>query len=322
LRKFLLIRFSSIGDIVLTTALIRCLRKKFPEAEIRFLTKKSFVPLLLNNPYLDGVIGMEKELSEVKPIIRAWKPDQIIDLHSNLRSGLLKISLGLPSATIPKFSFKRWIMVQTQKRKAIPHINERYFSVVKKFGVEYDAQGLDYYFLEAENNLLAWFQSLQLSDFDVWVIGATHFTKRLPEQKVMEGIKLRNRKVILVGGQNEQAAGERIAAACPELALNFCGKTNYDQTAYLIKQSTLVFSNDTGFMHIAAALKKKIVSFWGGTVPELGMTALLPNEMNEAVIIQNNEIPCRPCSKIGKSECPLKHFHCMEQLDMHAIKDC
>jgi heptosyltransferase-2 len=317
-----LIRFSSIGDIVLTTSLIRCLKTQYPKAEIYFLTKASFKPLLENNPHLSGVIGMQKNLSDVMSSIREIKPDYLIDLHGNLRSGFLKLKLGIKSYTIPKLRFKRWRMVQTHKRETLPHINERYFSALEKLDVHYDGQGLEYFFPTGAKVLREIAGIILPDDYDAWVIGATHFTKRLPEEKIVEGIKLRRRRVILLGGRAETSAGQRIASDCRDLVVNLCGETNFSETAAVIEKAGVVFTNDTGFMHIAAALKKKIVCFWGGTVPELGMTPLLPHDVPPAIIIENNLAGCRPCSKIGKASCPLGHFACMKEIDMHQIKEC
>jgi len=320
--KFLFVRFSSIGDIVLTTAVIRCLKLQKPEAEIFFLTKSRFKPLLENNPYLKKVIGIESSINDAVKEIKEINPDCIIDLHANLRSRLLALKIRKKTFSIPKLNFLRWKMVYTRKREALPHINSRYFKALEKFGITYDGLGLDYFLgeLERKNKDLA---QLDLSaDFDVWIIGATHFTKRLPAEKIIEGINIRQRPAVLIGGSDEHTAGSGIAAACNFPVINLCGKTNFDETALVIQKAKIVFTNDTGFMHVAAALKKKIVSFWGGTVPELGMSPLLPKISTPAMIVENNQISCRPCSKIGKAACPLGHFSCMKEINMQTVRDC
>lgn len=320
--RFLLIRLSSIGDIVLTTAVIRCLKSQIPEAEIYFLTKERFKPLLKNNPYLSGVIGWQDNISDMLETVRKLNPDFLIDLHVNLRTLLLKIGSGKKGYSIQKMNFRRWKMVSMNKRESLPHINERYFSALKKFGVTYDGRGLDYFIPEykIQNRNICGIKLPEI--FDAWMIGATHFTKRLPEEKILEGIRLRNKMVVLLGGETEKEIGERIAHNLPELVKTLCGKTDFDETAAVLWHADLVLTNDTGFMHVAAALKKKIVSFWGGTVPELGMSPLLPEGSTPAILVENNTILCRPCSKIGKAACPLGHFSCMKEIDLNRIQDC
>ncbi|HRB40127.1 MAG TPA: glycosyltransferase family 9 protein, partial [Bacteroidia bacterium] len=98
-----------------------------------------------------------------------------------------------------------------------------------------------------------------------------------------------------------------------------CGITSIGQSASLIKQSKAVITHDTGLMHIAAALRKKIVSVWGNTVPEFGMYPYLPVNSVPFSISEVKNLNCRPCSKIGYNTCPKKHFRCMNDMDIQEI---
>jgi ADP-heptose:LPS heptosyltransferase len=99
--------------------------------------------------------------------------------------------------------------------------------------------------------------------------------------------------------------------------MNAVGKYNINQSASLIRQSKLVITHDTGLMHIAAAFKKKILSVWGHTIPEFGMYPYLPDP--DSRIFETRGLKCRPCTKIGKAECPKGHFRCINDIDNDAI---
>jgi ADP-heptose:LPS heptosyltransferase len=148
--KFLIIRFSSIGDIVLTTPVVRCLKKQIPNAEMHFLTKKSFAEIIEHNLNIDKKIYFEGDLNATIKQLKKENYDYIIDLHHNLRTFLIKLRLMKKSFSFNKLNFEKWMMVNF-KINMLPqkHIVDRYFETIKKFKVENDGQGLDY-FLTAE----------------------------------------------------------------------------------------------------------------------------------------------------------------------------
>ena len=113
--KFLILRFSSIGDIVLTTPVIRCLKQQYPDAEVHYATKKSYQSLLENNPYVDKVFVLEKSLNYLLKQLKSERYDYIIDLHNNLRTTILKLRLGVKSFSFDKLNFQKWILVKFKK---------------------------------------------------------------------------------------------------------------------------------------------------------------------------------------------------------------
>jgi ADP-heptose:LPS heptosyltransferase len=146
-----------------------------------------------------------------------------------------------------------------------------------------------------------------------FVIGAKHFTKQLPVEKIISICKKINKPIILLGGKEDAARAEMIENAVGKNIFNACGKYNLNQSASLIKQATKVITHDTGLMHIAAAFKKEIISVWGNTVPAFGFTPYLPDPNSRMVEVKN--LSCRPCSKIGYDKCPKGHFKCMMEID-------
>jgi len=321
-KKFLIVRFSSMGDIVLTTPVIRCLKQQYPNCEIHYLTKQSFSQLIINHPGIDKIFNIQDGLNDIIIDVKKEKYDLIIDLHNNLRSTILKIRLRRPSVTFCKLNIRKWIAVAL-KINRLPgvHIVDRMMKTVKHLGVQYDGQGLDYFpgnavSISSEINSFI----SNHPDFFVFSIGGTYFTKRCPSEKVIEICRMINMPVILIGGPEDFANAELIASRHELISLNTCGKTSIEQSALLIEKSKFCISNDTGMMHIAAALKKPVVSLWGNTIPEFGMTPFLPDDFSpEPAVIQVSGLSCRPCSKLGFSSCPKKHFRCMNDIHVPEI---
>ncbi len=321
--KFLILRFSSIGDIVLTTPVIRCLRKKYPNAEIHFATKQSFTSLLSANPYLDKVHLLGDSDSELHSQLKQEQFDYVIDLHHNQRTALLKMQLRAKSFSFNKLNLEKWAMVYF-KWNYLPaqHIVDRYLATCASLGVENDGLGLDYFIPTAEEVDL---QSLPVDfrkGYIAWAIGAQHFTKRFPPAKVAASISKLHMPVVLLGGKEDLDNAARICqelSETPALLWNAVGQYSIHQSASLLRQAQLVVANDTGLMHIAAALHKPIVSLWGNTIPAFGMTPYYGLQKVSGAIIESQNVSCRPCSKIGQSVCPKGHFDCMMSLDENDI---
>ncbi len=308
--KILVIRLSSIGDIVLTSPVVRVLKKQL-NAEVHFLTKKAFAKWLCHNPYIDRIRHYE---DGTEPL-QTEGYDFVVDLHHNLRTLKIKRALKLPSTSVNKLNIRKFLLT-TFKINLMPpiHMVDRNIATVEHLGVKNDMQGLDFFIPETESLPKAF----QLKDpFVAVVIGGQHSTKILPTFKLIELCKQLNRKFVLVGGSEDAERGREIISQT-EFGLNACGELSLTQSALLVKGAEFVVSHDTGMMHISAALKKKIFSVWGNTAPPFGMVPYLPDP--ESVIVENKELGCRPCSKIGYSKCPRGHFKCMKEIDLSPIK--
>lgn len=316
LKKILLIRFSSIGDIVLTTPVIRCLRSQYPEAELHVLTKPSYRSIYASNPNIDKVFELTANIKEVIARLREEHYDFIVDLHKNWRSLRVRMALHRPSASFPKLDFKKFLYTKLKIGKLPPvHIVDRYFKAVEKLGVQNDGQGLDFFINEGDEMHYEDLPEAFRDGFVAVVIGGQHATKILPVDKVVEVCEALDYPVILVGGPEDAARGERIKTKVGSYVGNSCGSLTVDQSASLLKLADAVLTNDTGMMHIAAALRKPIVSVWGNTVPEFGMYPYLPQGMKPAAIVEYKGLKCRPCDKLGYDKCPKGHFNCMNSLD-------
>ncbi len=314
--KILIIRFSSIGDIVLTTPVIRCLKQQLPNAEIHFLTKKRFESLLIDNPYIDHLHLFDKNLKSFTLELKQQNFDVVIDLHNNLRSKFVRVLLSAKTFKFNKINFEKWLMV-TFKINILPiqHIVDRYLETCSTLNVKNDGKGLDF-FINAQTNI----DRLNINEsYFVYAIGGQHETKKMPLNKQIELLNTINFKVILIGGKEDEKQGKELALKCSNV-LNLCGQLSIHESALLIKNARLVITHDTGMMHIAAALNKNIISIWGNTIPAFGMSPYLPeHSITKDIQLEVKDLSCRPCSKIGFKTCPKKHFNCMNLLTFNDL---
>ncbi len=317
MKKILVIRFSSIGDIVLTTPVVRALKEQL-NAEVHYLTKKSFVSFLEPNPNIDTIYSIEKEIDEVVADLQKENYDFVVDLHNNLRTARLKKALKKPNKSFKKLNIEKWLLVNFKLDKMPDvHIVDRYLDTVKELGIKNDHKGLDYYIPTKDEVALNSLPTGFDKGYIGFVIGGQHATKMLPEEKITSVIKKLNKKVVLLGGPEDAEKANRIEKTIGENVYNAAGKYNLNQSASLVKQADAIITHDTGLMHIAAAFQKKIISVWGNTVPELGMYPYQAGEGSQ--IMEVKDLSCRPCSKIGYKKCPKGHFKCMVNQDEELI---
>ncbi len=319
--KILIIRFSSIGDIVLTTPVIRMAKEQIEGAEVHLVTKKSFASIVEANPYLDKIHVLEDKLKPLLAELKAEQYTHVIDLHNNLRSAKIKRAIDGPNFSFKKLNIEKWQAVNFKQIGKLPdvHIVDRYLETLTEFGVKNDNKGLDYFIPEKDKVELTALPEVHRKGYAAWVIGGSYFTKIFPAQKVIETLRRVNKPVVLLGGPEDKKAGAEIAAKLGEQVFNACGKFNLNQSASLVQQADKVLSNDTGLMHIAAAFNKPILSFWGNTIPEFGMYPYIPQNTELSTQMQVEDLRCRPCSKLGYKKCPKKHFYCMKLIDVDKV---
>jgi ADP-heptose:LPS heptosyltransferase len=304
--KILVVRFSSIGDIVLTSPVVRCVKMQLPDAEIHYLTKKSYVGLVSNNPHISKVWTFDKDgrLSDLISKLQRERFDYYFDLHNNLRSRRVSFSLKAFPKRFNKLNIRKWILVNLGK-DYLPkkHIVDRYMDVASLLDVKNDDAGLDYFF-SPDSRL-----TIEMpSEYVCYAIGGQHATKKMPINKMIELCERVPKSVIVIGGQEDKEIGEELINHSPNV-INLCGQLTIDQSALVMQNADCVISHDTGMMHIASALGKKVVSIWGNTVPSFGMYPYKADP--QSVMFEVPNLSCRPCSKIGFDVCPKGHFNCM-----------
>lgn len=318
--KFLIIRFSSIGDIVLTTPVIRCLKKQVPEAEVHFLTRDNYRAVIEHNPYIDRVQVLAHSWELMIEELKAQDYDYIIDLHHNAKTLRVKNALKKKAYSFYKLNIQKYFYTAF-KINLLPklHIVDRYLQTVASFGVKNDGAGLDYFISAADETKREDIPGSHQAGYIACVIGAALGTKRWPVHKWKEFCAQLEHPVILLGGPEDKLSGDEIAAVDPIKIYNACGKFKLNESADLVRKAKLVITNDTGLMHIAAAYKKPVISLWGNTVPSFGMTPYYGNVPVSDLILQTSKLWCRPCSKIGYAKCPLGHFKCMEKISVDEL---
>ena len=310
--KILVVRFSSIGDIVLTTPVVRILKTQ-KNAEVHFLTKREYSSLMENNPYIDKIHLINNSVDEVKDQLFSEKFDYIIDLHNNLRSQLLRI-LKVPIKKYSKSNFKKFIYmifgINLLKNK---HVVDRYIGALSFLDLKNDNKGLDYFIEDGA-----------LFDYDIkqnyitWCIGASKIQKQLSVNQISTIASKLNFPIILLGGRDEKKNGDEIIQLSKrDGILNLCGQVSINQSAYLIKHSNYLFTNDTGLMHIGSAYNKKIISFWGCTKPHLGFYPYVDASNSLMIVSEKSE---RQCSKHGSS-CRFTDKGCVKEIDSQEMID-
>jgi ADP-heptose:LPS heptosyltransferase len=321
--KFLIIRFSSIGDIVLTTPVMRCLKQQLLSSEIHFATRAAFRDIVEPNPHIDKRHYLKDDLRELIDELKQEDFDYIIDLHHNLRTLKVKRALGRKSFSFNKLNVEKWLMTALKvNRLPATHIVQRYLDTLRTLGVFNDGRGLDYFIPEKDIVPASDIPVSHQAGYIACVIGAALNTKRYPLHKWKEVCSRLDHPIIIMGGKDDAAAGAELEAIDPYKIYNACGKFRLNESADLVRRSKMVVTNDTGLMHIASAFRKPIISLWGNTIPEFGMYpyfGTLDQIQQPFDILETKGLSCRPCSKIGYSKCPRGHFKCMENIEVNTV---
>jgi len=308
--KVLIIRFSSIGDIVVCTPVIRCIKTQIG-CQVHFLQKERFKEVLSDNPYIDKHFYLEQ--TGLRSSLKMEGYDLVIDLHKNLRSVRIKNWLNVKSITYFKANVEKFLLVNLKiDRLPNEHLVDRYFKGIKELGVVNDGAGLD--FFVGDLNQEKFIEEPYLA----FVIGAAHHTKQIPVTICKQLIKLSPLKIVLLGGQAEIEKSKQLESEI-NVTENLVGQLTLNESAAVLQKSELVITGDTGLMHISAAFQKPIVSVWGSTVPRFGMYPYYGSASSKESRVEVSGLNCRPCTKFGKAGCPKGHFKCMMDLSANDI---
>lgn len=322
-KKILIIRLSSIGDILLATPFIRQARFTFPNARIDFLVKEKFKEVVEHNPHLDKIYSIKDdsgvaEAKKMRQIVKENDYTFIYDLHNNYRSNIITAGSGAELRKINKHVVKRFLLVRFKSKKGrkIPSAAERYLATGRKENIADDFRGPEIYWRDFTEIKIK--EDLEKHGFDTaekficLAPGAAHPTKQWPLEYFEELIKkskdFYSGKFVIIGGPQDKETGEKLGKI--ENVFDFSGKLSLLESAALIRKAIMLISNDSGMMHMATAVKIPVIAIFGSTVKELGFFPY----RSEHIVIENTELNCRPCSHIGKDHCPKKHFKCMKEI--------
>jgi ADP-heptose:LPS heptosyltransferase len=310
INQILVIRFSAIGDVLLTTPVLRQLKAHFPHAQISFLVKKAYLPLLEADPFIDQLIPFTGDLSLTINDLKKVPFDYVIDLQANIKSLRIRRALNSGSSRVNKWNLTKWLMVNFKKKTSVPHIGLRYLESLQPLGIfSTDSQPHLFIFPESESRAIQLIQPLFSQPFYGLVLGATYTTKRWIDEYFIDFINLMAMPLVLLGGQSEFNLAEKITKSTTVPIINAVAQTDFLTSAAIIKQCSFLVTHDTGMMHMADAFGIPCAIIWGNTVPEFGFEPIHTKHIN----LQVNDLACRPCSKIGFQACPKKHFDCMKK---------
>lgn len=322
--KILIIRFSSIGDVILTTPLIRCLRVKFPTAQIDFLVKKEFSVVLSRNPHISNIIAFDKnagsgELSRIRKVVHINRYSHILDIQKNIRSIFIASGSGALVSGFSKKLLARDLLIRfgINIYKEIKPVYLRYFEAAETLGVVYDERGTEVFPSESD--------ALNVED----TLKQINIPSGMPFLAVAPGAQWANKRwtnagyaasadtfcmqtgayTVLIGGPGDVEICKQVQSLMKTPSLNLAGKLNLMGSAALLGKAAMVLTNDTGMLHMAQAMKRPVVAVYGPTTRELGF---FPQPENSRVA--ETDISCRPCTQKGLQYCPKKHFRCMNDI--------
>lgn len=322
----LAVRFSAIGDILLTTPLLRAIRSRHPGARLAVLTKERYVPLLSHNPYLSEVLGIApgEGIRAIARRIRAVRYTHLLDLHGSLRSLALRRLAPGPWRGFSKRRIARTLLVTVKRDTygSVVPMAERYFEAAAGLDLTPDGGPPDFFIgTQADERAGARLRQLGLGGDRPLVAlapGAAHATKRWPPEywvDLARRIAPTGADVVLVGGPDDEALAARIAAAAGDGVVTAAGSLGLQETGAVIRRAEALISGDTGLMHMATGVGTPVVALFGPTVRQFGF---FPYQSEQSVVV-DVELPCRPCSAHGGARCPLGHHRCMRGIDPEVV---
>lgn len=330
INKILVFRLSSIGDIILTTALLRCLRNEFPHAQIDFVVKKQFAPILRCVPYISNVIELDTKqgfvgIESLKNQLHANHYDAMLDIHKNWRSFYIRKTINANCTyTFNKHVFRRWVLTTFHKDiyKEVRPVYLRFIDAAAPIGVKPDGEGTELIvpqdILQSVDNIYAT-NHLDISKpIIAFCPGASFTNKQWPTEKFAELAKRivsdLDIQVVLIGGKNEQVMCDTIIEQSSPKVVSLAGALDLSQSIAALSRVKATVANDTGMLHASEALGVPVVGIYGATARQFGYYPILPTSKVAEV-----DLPCRPCTKMGMNTCPKGHFACMQTLSVDYV---
>ena len=319
--RILAVRFSSIGDIVLITPLLRALRERHPDCFLAVATKQAFAPLLSDNPHIDRIIEYDKNtaLTALASRIRADRYSHHLDLHDNLRSRALRWLVPGRWTGYPRYRAARALLIRTKRNaypKNTPPVAERFFAAARELDVQPDGRPAEVHINPSESRRAdTWLEQRGLARSRPLVVlapMAAHATKRWPVDHWRELVTraiASGADVAVVGGPGDIDTCNKVAADGGERAASNAGAMGLQGTASLLKRANVTVSGDTGVMHMSTAVATPVVTLFGPTVEPFGF---FPYRAESTVL--QRDLQCRPCSKMGGPTCPLGHHRCLRDI--------
>ena len=326
--RLLVIRTSAMGDVALTTPVLRGMREQYPEVELVLLTRSAF------KPFFSSITGLELFFPDLKNrhkgirgVFRLFKDinrqseiDYVIDLHDVLRSKILRFFFrltGVPVSVLDKGRSEKKSLITGKKKVQLKHSVERYCDVFAKAGFPVVPSKGNWIVPSPDTILKPEFIAEMQGVLNIGVAPyAKHKLKMWPESNMVRLIGLISEKhrcrFWLFGGAEDS---ERLEALQLKISgsTNLAGKLSLDEELAFMSKLDLMIAMDSSNMHMAALLGTKVISIWGGTDPLSGFSAWMQPD-SFSIRIPVEELTCRPCTIYGKGECKRGDFACMNWL--------
>ncbi|MFO7868101.1 MAG: lipopolysaccharide heptosyltransferase II [Bacteroidales bacterium] len=328
--NIVIFRLSSIGDIILTSALVRCLRNTYPNAKIDFIVKRQFkhIPELMpeiNTIHVFDSDGGFKELRRLRKVIAAEKYDVLLDIHKNWRSTFIRNTVGAKQVyTFKKHIVKRFFMIRFKidAYHIVRPVYLRFVDAAYKLGVRYDSKKTELRIpSETQKKVDNFLEDHSIKPHKTTIVlcpGASFINKEWPQENFLELARLiiheLKHQVVLLGGSKEQEVCEHIANSVEGKIISVAGKFNLKESAALLNRAQATVANDTGMLHMSEALKVPVVGIYGPTVRQFGYFPIL-----EKSTVAEVELACRPCTKMGMHTCPENTFACTKNITVSQV---
>jgi heptosyltransferase-2 len=315
--RVLCVRFSSIGDVLLTTPLVRALHRRHPDAELYFVTKHALAPLVVENPNLNKVIELapNERITDLARRLRALRPTHGLDLHGSLRSATLRILVPCQWSGYSKRKLTRTALIAAKINMYGKHVPvpERYFGAARALDVHPDGGPPEFFLAPATRERIArWLadRGLDRQPFAALAPGAAHATKRWPTRHwraLAEQLRTLGYGLVALGGVDDRQLAKELGP--PPAIHNAAGEFTLQETGACLARAAVLVSGDTGVMHMATGVGTRVVALFGPTVELFGF---YPYASRAEVL--ERELSCRPCSAMGSERCPLGHHRCLEEI--------
>jgi ADP-heptose:LPS heptosyltransferase len=310
----LVIRFTSLGDVILTTPVVAALRKRFPQARIDFLVMNSCAEAIHGNPHIDTLIRFDKTRhSGLRGLVafarRLETYDLIIDLHAKLRSRIL--TTFMPGRVL-RYRKRAWwkpigVRLRLIRYHADAPIVTTFFKALSPMGIPIGSETLSFSFSDADQHRVA-----AHAGAVVLAIGAANATKKWPAEQYARLGELIPDPIVIIGGGVDGEDGALIRQRIGNRCTNLAGGLSLKESGALLAAAKYVVCNDSVSFHMARAVGTQAFVIFGPTDP--GMFTY----DDRAVLLYRGE-PCSPCSLHGDPKCPRGHFNCMLKLKPETV---
>lgn len=331
LHTVLVLRLSSIGDIILTTPFLRAFKRRHPDCALHYVVRIEYAELLRDNPFIDRLITVDvtegrRGLEALNLSLNAVHYNAVFDLHNHLRTRIVRNGLSANMHHVNKRSLRRLLLVGLHANfygPVVP-VSERYIETAARYGVHADADGPELFLSSETRHAVE--QRFRLDGVDSsrallgLCPGARHFTKRWPRERyaaLAGALVERGQQVLLFGAKEDAGLRDALPAHVRPAVFEYCGEFSLLETAAAMEHCTAVVANDSGLMHLATAVRRPVVALFGSTVREFGF---FPYN-SPASVLEVQDLACRPCTFIGRASCPRGHFRCMRAIDVPDVLD-